>query len=334
MSTEPTGSLTFEDLIVEVALALGVAYYGTNGDEEPQIPQNTHDLAECKRYVNNGIRMFISNAPSNGWRWLRPIAEVVLWPDVVVDDDVTVTGLYDPASDVTVVTASAAAFYPSMEEKSIVVTGEDTYTIASYVSATIVHIAGNNSWSGSATFAIASDGNFTLPRGFSGQYTGPIEYAAGSNLGVTINWASEAQIRRYRSPSTVETGNPFYASIRPSTVARRWVLMLYPTPSEVQTVEFPYDLHFDKLVAMADLQPAGHALDEAVKAACLASADRGTGDDTGAMTYYRASALPDAYAIDSRSAPRRLGYVGNGPPEMSLDDYRRFAERPTVIYNQ
>lgn len=332
--TEPTAALTFRQLLVEVALKAGVAHYGENGDEEPQVPINPHDLSECKRYVNNGFRMFLADSPATGWRWARPTVTLVLWPDVAVDATVTATSVYDPVTDTTLITASEASFYPSMELKTLTVTGVGDLTISTYVSTTQVRVASNETWAGSATFAISSDGDFTLPRTFGGQYIGPITYGAESNTGAHIQWCGETEIRRYREPSTSETGYPFRACVRRTATARRWELMVYPRPSELESVVFPYDLYFDTFTDFDEMHPAGYKFDEAVKAACFAVLERDVEEVIGsANDYYRNVALLNAHQTDARSAPQRLGYAGDGLSSMSQDDYRRFVERPTVTYD-
>ena len=92
MSTQPTSALEFRDLILAIAKKKGVAYYGENGTEVAQIPEDEHDLAECKEHANNAVRMFQSDAPPAGWKWTRPLASVTLWADIAVAASATVTG--------------------------------------------------------------------------------------------------------------------------------------------------------------------------------------------------------------------------------------------------
>lgn len=66
---EPTSALTLRDLVIRVAEYLGIAYYGADGSEEAQVPENSHDLELCKRLVNDGIRMFIQDNAK--WFWTR-----------------------------------------------------------------------------------------------------------------------------------------------------------------------------------------------------------------------------------------------------------------------
>lgn len=327
MSVVPTSTLTFDDLLLEVAIFLSIAYYGADGTEEAQTPIDTQDLADCKRHVNNAIRMFINDAPLHGWRWARPTASLVLWPSVAVDSTITATGVF---TSVTTITATEASFYPSMEGKDIVVTDVGTFEVATYVSSTVITIAGDNAFAGK-TFSVEADGNYTLPRTFGGSHTGPITYGANSNTGAHIEWSSESQIRRFREPSTTENGFPFLAAVRVREgTANTWELMTYPIPHEETTVELPFDLHFEKLTAITEVHPAGFQQDEAVKAACIAVAERDSEDSMGQRwNYYRSMALPNAYKVDARSAPRRLGSM-NQDSQMSENDYRRYIQRPTV----
>jgi len=376
---EPSSALSYGDLIIEVATKLGVAFYGDNGDEEAQVPRDVHDLSECKKHVNNAIRMFLSDAPAGGWRCQHPIASVVLWPSVAVETVATVawvtgtayilgdkvtnagesyicivahtaaalfatdltagnwrethdcTGVYRPPTNDTLVTAANASFYPSMELKIIVITGEDSYTIASYVSATAVTIAGDHHWTGAKTFSIAADGNFTLPQTFGGQYTGDIIYAAGTLVAGSILWTGETRIRQLRANTTSETGEPNLAAVRPlADERRRWELIVWPIPVTVRTVEFIYELHFSSLVNLTDVHPCGFAHDEAIKAACMAVAERDAEDQmAGLMQYYRQVALPNSFRIDGRQAPRRLGNMGRRA-RINKYNFRDFQRRPEV----
>ena len=114
---EPTSALTFEDLIIETARSIGIAYYGSDGTGAVQVPQDAHDLDECKRHVNNAIRMFINDAPRpNGWRWLQPVSSMTLWSPVAEKDGRTISGgTYDSSDDETQVTSTEDVFYASME---------------------------------------------------------------------------------------------------------------------------------------------------------------------------------------------------------------------------
>ena len=307
--SEPTSALTFGLLQIDVAEAMGIAYYGAGGTSAPAAPNDTRDLDLVQRIVNNGIRMFIANAPPMGWNWLKPKASVNLWPTVAVDSTITATGAYD-SSTYTVITATEDVFYPEMELHNIVVTDTDTYEIAVYVSATVVWILGNNAFS-TKTFSITTDGHYTLPQTFAGKYSGMIEFAADSGRGSGIRWTSVYDLRHRRTISDSTTGPPRWATINKMTTARRWELEVFPTPGSLEIVEFDYDLHFVLLSAAGDYHPAGAQFDDAIRAACLAKAELDNAELLeGRVDYYHKIALPDAWQTDARSRPRKVRSFG------------------------
>ncbi len=44
---ESTSNFDLYDLILRVALAAGVAYYGSDGSEKAMIPNDSHDFEKC-----------------------------------------------------------------------------------------------------------------------------------------------------------------------------------------------------------------------------------------------------------------------------------------------
>ena len=339
MSVEATSALTFRSLILEVARAMGVPYYGENGDEEIQIPVDAHDLTECKRHVNNGIRMFLSDAPTTGWRWARPVADVSLWPTVALLATKTVSGgSYSAAENETTLTATADTFYESMEEHDIVVTTDGTFTMKRYTSATQMVVYGDAHAVSAKTYVITADGDYTLPRTFAGAFTGSIGFGPATNRAVRIEWTDESTIRALRENVNVETGIPRYAAVDviqvPDAARRRYRLLVYPTAFELHIVQFPYDLHFDLLTDLDEVPLTPIAHDETIRAATLAVVERDVnGEEGSAVNYYRQSTLQNSISIDSRSAPRKLGYFGNQRTIVTPQNFRDFIKRPNVIYN-
>lgn len=341
---EPTSALTFEDLIIELTRKMGTAEYeGTNADGKIMIPTDAYNLDEAKRMVNSAIRMFINDAPRAGWRWTKPIGSFVLWSTVNTDSSNTVTFAgYDPASNKTTITVTSAAFLDTMEEKTLTLTTSGDQTITDVVSSTSVKVSGElTSAIDGETFSITADGNYTLPPTFGGTVSGQIAYAANTDLGVGLDWASESLIRQWRA-DTDQTGDPFAAAVRPKATVvgtrRRWELMVYPTPNEQVTVEFPFELSFDKLIDLTESPPTPLNQDENLKAAVLAIADKeGEGILGTDWEYYRSTALPNAYRTDARSAPRRIGSF-NSPGDISNAEairiFRaRLFQRPNVTFN-
>lgn len=339
---QATSALSFADLILEVARETGVAFYGAAGDEEPQIPVDKHDLFECKRHVNNGLRMFFADAPPTGWRFSRPVALTDIWGAVAKVSTATVTAVTD--SGVTTMTATGSTpFLPSMELKMVDVTDLTLdVMITKVISTTVAEIDLNTESDFSAkTFGIANSGNYTLPPQFTGAIDGQPTYAADSNEGVSLSWVPESKIRRQRENVTDESGDPFWLATRIMKVDgignplghRRWLLMTYPKTDDAQVIEFPFELHFDKLVELTEFPPAPIVHDECIKAACLAVVERDAYDKPGRhWENYHSKALPASHQLDARTGPRSLGYFGNpstGRP--SLEDWRQSAyDRPEV----
>ena len=335
-------ALSFADLLLEVAREMGVAFYGELGDEEPQIPVDVHDLFEIKRHVNNGIRMFFADAPDTGWRFARPVAITDIWGAVGKASANTVTAVTD--SGVTVMTASGSTpFLPTMEFKMVSVTDQTNDVMITRVLTTStceIDLNGGAVFS-AKTFGIANSGNYVLPPYFAGMITGKPSYAADSNEGVSLSWVDESKIRKWRENVTDETGEPFWLAIRIMKVdgignplgSRRWELMTYPKTGDAQTIEFPFELHFSKLVNLTDYPPVPIVHDECIKAACLAVIERDVYDKPGRhWENYHSKTLPRSHKLDARSGPRSLGYFGNpssGRP--SLARWRQGAyDRPTV----
>lgn len=339
---EPTSALSFGDLLLEVSREMGVAYYGENGDEEPQIPVNVHDLFECKRHVNNGLRMFFADAPPAGWRFARPIFTIDLFGDVNVSAAVTSTAIKD--SGVTVVTVTGGnTFCQSMELHLMTITTVGDVMITKVLSPTRaeVDLNGNSLWTGQ-TFSILTEGVFTLPPFFAGMITGSPSYAADSNEGVTVSWVNEAKIRKWRENVTDETGDPFWLAVRPMFTdalgndmrRRRWELLAYPKPNDTQVIEFPVELHFDLLVNLGDSPPVPYIHDETIKEACLAVVERDVYDKPGRhWENYHSKMLAASHQLDARMGPRSLGYFGNPAtgPVRSIRNWRAYYyDRPEV----
>jgi len=203
------------------------------------------------------------------------------------------------------------------------------YVIEAVTSALVVNVTGDASGEADgATVTITADGNYTLPSTFGGEYLGPITYAAGENPGASIQWESEGLIRRLRENTSSQTGVPSIAAVRKSDIARRWELVVYPTPGGDYTVEFPYELYFTALSAVTDLHPFGAHYDETVMAACEAYAEmKGQDNLAGRVQYYEGKALPAAHRRNRRSSPKKLGNLLKRKP---TGDWRDSVSRPNV----
>ncbi len=215
---------------------------------------------------------------------------------------------------------------------------------------------GTNSTTGAqatAPFSFAQQGDYTLPANFGGEYTGGITYVANTNRGMILHWTSEFSIRSRRQNYNIESGTPYEAAVRlmptPSyqqltntsglmLPRRRWELMTWRISSEFLSVIFPYTLAFNSLVNPTDVPPSPFTHDEALKACCLAVAEKETMDTLQGTdwAYYHEIALPQSHMVDLRSAPRALGYFGNPTAQaasagQAIKQFRAWDyQRPTV----
>lgn len=261
--SEPTSTLSFEDLVKRIAELLEIADWDTT-DGTLLVPvTDKYDLEQCVRYANNAIRMFIADAPPKGWRWMNRIHSLAM--------AITYTGTATGGSGTTLVDSGIADshdddFFNGYDIHITAGTGiGESAAITDYTGAsgtfTFAALSGASTPDTTSQYSIAKstdaidgDGSrYMLPENFGGDVKGKITYVASSAHGTRINWCDEAWIREWRS-TTVQTGYSVLAAIRPysptsSTIAtnRRWEIMFEPRPATIQTVEFPYTMHFNEL---------------------------------------------------------------------------------------
>lgn len=280
---EPTSAYSFSDLVATIAREMGVAYYG-GGSGRALIPADDDgNLQLCKDLVNDAIKMFISDAPRNGWRWMRRIMSVNI-------SNVRVTGTADAADSTSITDLTLASTYADDDDLNtywcyiLTGTGAGSYAqIDDYTGLTgKVDVldwldqygnAGGTDPVAGDTFAItqyetvAGDvARYPLAENFGGEINGNITYVKDSAHSAFIDWVDESQIRRVKSVNEL-IGYPRRAAYRPleptgstlasSSITRRFELLLDPKPSTTDTLEFPYTLYFDKLDLEAGVGDSG-----------------------------------------------------------------------------
>lgn len=269
--SEPTNIYSYEDLIKKVAREAGIAYHGSAGNERAMIPVDAHDLDLCKSIVDDGIKMFVADAPAKGWRWMRRIASVTMTATRVTGTadagtgatnliDATLITSYDTADDLLgwyayILTGTGAGSYAQITAYDET-TGD--CTVADWLDEN--GNAGGADPTTASTFAltpietIGGDiAKYPLPENFGGEVNGQIEYTSSSNIGTKIVWGDEGQLRSRRA-LTITTSYPNLAAISPlepvtsaPSAKRRFQIIFDPQPVSAKTVEFPYTLYFDKL---------------------------------------------------------------------------------------
>ncbi|KKL51548.1 hypothetical protein LCGC14_2294420, partial [marine sediment metagenome] len=277
MAAEPSNARTMSDLMLRVAEKLGIAEYRSTG--QLHIPIDQYNFNLCKRYINNGISMFMADSPPKGWRWMRRLMSVTFATRVAgtVDaadatsmTDLVLASTYDTNDDlndwyVYILTGTGTGSYARITDYTAS-TGKCDVTewLDSDGNATGTTPATDDTYAITSVATDAGDNaKYILPANFSGSADGVIQYAAGSNRSTPIDWCDEAEIRTRRTPSIIG-GPPRKAAIVPYqpvdetlSQTRLWVLLVDPRPISADTVQFPYTLYFDSMDMESGIATAG-----------------------------------------------------------------------------
>lgn len=267
--SEATSAYTLQDLLLKVAEAAKVAYYGSTGASKACIPVDAYNFNMCLGCINDGIGMFVSHAPPNGWQWRNRMASITFGivettgtvdaGDATSLTDATLSDTYDTDDDV-----NGYYVYDITKEIYAVITdytgATGKVTVAAWLNydetSSSETPAAGDSFSITDVKTVAGDkARYYLPDTFMGEYSGRITYAKSSNTGHIIEWTHEGDVR-FQRESSVSTGNPTIAAVRPSPVRRRWELIVDPSPTAAKTVTFPYRIGFNKLDAIVGISTA------------------------------------------------------------------------------
>ena len=267
---EPTSSLSILSLATRIAKEAGTAYRGVDGMSRAMPPVDHDDLGDIKQVINDGIRQFESDAPPTGWEWRKRMIQVSISnveitgtadaADATSLTDATLEDTYDEDDDlntywVYILTGTGAGSYAQITNYT---TSGGVITVADWLDA--YGNAGGTDPAADSTFTItqyetvAGDvGRLPLPENYGGEVSGDINYDKDSVHRQRILWTAENIIRKRRQNSK-DTGYPFMAAIRQLEPAsstsgpkRRQELIVYPDPIQVDILEWPYILVFDKI---------------------------------------------------------------------------------------
>jgi len=267
--SEPTSKVTMAELCTRVAREASLAYNGPSGTSRSMIPVNQDDLGHVKDVVNDGIEMFVNDAPSTGWQWRKRLAEIPI-------SHVNVTGTADSGDATTLVDATLSATYDADDDLNgwycyissgtgagsfAVITDYTTLTgtitvadwLDEYGNAGGTDPDADSGYTLTPYETVAGDpGRYPLPEDFGGEVTGKITYGRGTSHTQRIEWVSESEIRELLQNET-STGYPRKAAIRPLEPRtglgpkRRYELLVYPYPAQADTLVFPYAVVFNRL---------------------------------------------------------------------------------------
>ena len=312
--SEPTISLTFEDLYTEVADFLG---YGRSPTGDT--------LAEVKRYANEGLARFLLGLDPRThraytWSFLAPEATIVLWRSVAAGTT-TVSGSASGGS--TDLTATGDSFYASMVGHDITVTDVGTFAITGYTSATQITVSGDATCSGK-TFSISAGGTYSLPDDFA-FLIDDFYYDSGGVVG-GIRPATVQEIRAMRSGASA-TGRPQWYAVQPrsfnAATGQRWEVLVHPTPAGDYTAHYRYRVNPDQMANDADYPLGGAMHGQTILECALAVAEERRNDGQAFHQDRSGELLCASIDLDTRNKPRSLG----------LNADRAWGRRGTVTYS-
>jgi hypothetical protein len=169
---------------------------------------------------------------------------------------------------------------------------------------------------GSSTVIDGDDARYYMPDGFYGHVIGQITYD-GSNpqVGITLVPTTDSHIRQLYAANGNTTGIPSLSSFRPLNEKgkQQWEMVVWPRPAGAYTILGTIRIYPNKMTESTDRPNAGFEFDEAIQAACLYEAELQREDNSrGPKKDQWDDALVRAIRLDTRTAPRNLGYNGNG----------------------
>ncbi|MCJ7829005.1 MAG: hypothetical protein MUP81_04615 [Dehalococcoidia bacterium] len=322
--SESTLKMTWTEIETEVARFLGFDRTSSNW--------TASQVLDMAAIIKRGMRQFYfpmrlnAQEPAHRWSFLRPQTTLVIWDDLVAADAITATITY--ASPVSTVTASAAAFYPSMEGKTLKTASGNSFVIFSYTSSTVVTVTGDASADTGDVITVDSEDTFTLPWDFGGMAGDGFTYDVDNSKINRIKITTDVRIRQLRQ-SSVSTGTPYLACIVPlatdMTKGQRWEAMFHNPPSEELTLHYRYYILPDALTKTTYEYPYGSAVhSETILESCLAVAEEREKD--AATTLHRekfARLLQSSIDHDKTlsETANRYGYNGDdsdGPADGSV----------------
>jgi len=319
-------SMTYADLQRGLSRFLGYDNDALSADQTTEVDD----------YIRAGYRRLLYPRPTqpgdspHQWSFMSPATTLTL----SATRTSTATGAYEAdVSEKTTITAAASIFVPWHEGRTITVTlDEDTdYTMETYVSATVVYVDGDVSWSGSKAVSIEHEGVYDAPTDF-GSFIGRPTYQTSGTGIQYVNIVPEQRIRELRVLNT-SSGYVRMIAVRPkssaNTANQTHEFLVWPYPTEDKVLDYRYKIRPYELDGTTRKYPlGGEQFGELLKECVLAEAEIGANDEIGIHGRRADELLAAAVGEDLQMQPKTLGYNRDG----SDDAYYGGGAR-TVTYN-
>ena len=162
---------------------------------------------------------------------------------------------------------------------------------------------------------IAAQTEYAMPWWFDGQEVEDrFTYASGGPR-MLVRVVPESKIRELESANSGQTGDPqliaFYLPTNTATaghpVQRFWKALVYPTPTEAQTLTGVARAVPSQMWDLGDRHFAGPSMNALVESACRAEAEMESEEKSGERAKRYAQDLAAAAERDAESGPRILG---------------------------
>lgn len=271
--------------------------------------------------IDAGYRQFLhppvlpNERMSHEWSFLKPLTTMTLWGTV----SGTSSGApsYSGTTGLSTITATAAKFFDTMVGKTFAFdTSGNEYTIASYVSSTVVTVTGDASGETSGdTFTVEADGDYIFSGDFGG-LDGDMMFSQSDNAYYPIRQTSEGNVLRQRSLTTSTSScKPEIAAVVPvnsttNSTGQRWTLMIWQQPGdgELLTVHYRYHALQNALSLTRPFGLGGAAHFETLLASCLSCAEQFQNDSAGILTNRWYERLSASVSFDrTRNMPSSYG---------------------------
>lgn len=316
---DPTLGLSFSDLRIRVAEYLGIAFYGSGGNEAAQLPTDAHDLDLVGRLVNDGYRRFL-NERLERWSFMRPLMTIVFREQLTGSvTSSTSTTLVDTAQTET--TDDAFNGYSLRTQSSS--TGDvQIRTISDYDGTTKTFtvsapwdtdpVAGDEFKFAHPDCVEGDNHRYAAPDDFMGVLYSPFTYPPNGPI-QRMTPVPEHQIRDLIAGSDTQGQPTAFAVESLNTTAvstgRRWGIVFWPKPNILLPVQARYQRYPQALSGASDRSVAGFQHDETVLKAAIAEAELQRDDKKGPRAEAYERAVLQSVKIDvAASTPKFTNY--------------------------
>lgn len=324
---EATGSLSFWDLVIEVATRMYCGIQSTRDwptETELAGAWALHSVAEialaqeytdnAKAIVNAGYKRFLI---AHDWGFLTERTTLTGWTTVTETESAVGGPAY--VAPTTTITVDTAMFLPSMVGQTLTFgTSGTEWVIASVTSTTVALVTGDASGeAGAQEITVTATGFQRLPDDFGGQMIDERMYFAPDGQGNAIREALVSHLMNAQSLSDLTAQYPYWYGLE--TVEdvdgyTRWNVLFYPQWASDTTIHYRYRKQIAELTSAAgttDYPLGGAEFSTAIREACLMMVEEGRGYLKGPAHDSYNTTLAQAISRDSRNKPRNRGYNGD-----------------------